>query len=239
MDGLSEKQTDLNIFSLNTLLLVLWFGSLWGAVEALIGGVLHYVLPPTVPGKFMILMATGIMAWAYKKSGKPWMPLAIALIAAPLKLFSAVVFQLPLNAPAILNPVFGILSQGLGFALVALAVHKVTMPKPVKYLTIGAGAGAIYSFVFIGLVAGPGLVLYPSMEVIKELGTKFPGWARSASGLISFATTSVTYSAIAAGLGGLLVSLLPFKVYPGLKPRTLLSGSVVWLTIFFVSSWLI
>ncbi len=239
MAGLSEKQNNLKNFSLNALLLVLWFGSLWGAVEALIGGVLHYVLPPTVPGKFMILLATGIMAWAYKKTGKPWMPLAIAFIAAPLKLFSAVVFQLPVNAPAILNPVFGILSQGIGFTVVALAVHKLTAPKPAKYLTIGAGAGAIYSFVFIGLVAGPGLALYPAMEVIKELGTKFPGWAKSASGLLGFATTSITYSAIAAGLGSLLVSFLPFKVYPGLKPKRLLSGSVLWLTIFFVSSWLI
>lgn len=239
MGSLFENQSGIKDNTINLLLLVLWFGSLWGAVEALIGGLLHYILPPTIPGKFMIFMAIGIMAWSYKKTGKPWMPVAIALIAAPLKLFSAVVFQMPVNAPVILNPVFGILSQGLGFSLVALIVHKLTLPKSVKFLTAGAGAGATYSFIFAGLVAGVGLAVYPSMEVIKELGTKFPYWARSFSGLVSFGSTSLIYSVIAAGIGGFSVSFLPFKEYPKLKPGALASGSALWLTIFFVSSWLI
>ncbi len=239
MGSLFENQSGIKDNTINLLLLVLWFGSLWGAVEALIGGLLHYILPPTIPGKFMIFMAIGIMAWSYKKTGKPWMPVAIALIAAPLKLFSAVVFQMPVNAPVILNPVFGILSQGLGFSLVALIVHKLTLPKSVKFLTAGAGAGATYSFIFAGLVAGVGLAVYPPMEVIKELGTKFPYWARSFSGLVSFGSTSLIYSVIAAGIGGLSVSFLPFKEYPKLKPGALASGSALWLTIFFVSSWLI
>lgn len=236
MDLLGGKQRNLKNFSLNILLLVLWFGTLWGAVEALIGGLLHYFLPPTVPGKIMIVIATGLMAWSLRKTGKVWMPLAISLIAAPLKLFSGVVFSLPLNAPAILNPVFGILSQGLGFTLVTLAIYKLPVRRSMKYLAIGAGAGAIYSFVFIGLVAGPGMALYLPMEAIKELGTKFPYWAQSVSGLMNFASSSLPYSAIAAGLGGLLVGVLPFNVHPRLNPRLLLSGSVLWLTIFFVSS---
>lgn len=239
LDLLSDNQSGIKDNTINLLLLVLWFGSLWGAVEALIGGVLHYILPPTIPGKFMIFLAIGIMAWSYKKTGKPWMPVAIALIAAPLKLFSAVVFQMPVNAPVILNPAFAILAQGLGFSLVALMVHKLTLPKSVKFLTAGAGAGASYSFIFAGLVAGVGLSLYPPMEVINELGTKFPYWAKSFSGLINFGSSSLIYSVIAAGIGGLTVGLLPFKVYPKLKPGTLASGSALWLTIFFVSSWLI
>ncbi|MFP4136423.1 MAG: hypothetical protein ACLFN7_05065 [Candidatus Acetothermia bacterium] len=240
MDSLQDSQSKIKTLSLNFLLLMLWFGALWGAVEALIGGLLHYLLPPTVPGKFMIVIATGLMAWSLKKTGKPWAPLAMAVIAAPLKLFSGVVFSLPLNAPAILNPVFGILSQGLGFTVVALALYKLPVHKYARYLGIGAGAGAIYSFVFIGLVAGPGLALFPPMEVvINELGSKFPGWATSVSGLIGFASSSLPYSAIAGGLGGLLVGVLPLDVYPKVKPGALVSGSVLWLTIFFVSSWLI
>ena len=236
MDSFGGNQKNLKDFSLNILLLVLWFGTLWGAVEALIGGLLHYFLPPTVPGKIMIVIATGLMAWSLRKTGKVWMPLAISLVAAPLKLFSGVVFSLPLNAPAILNPVFGILSQGLGFTIVALAIYKVSMPKPAKYLAVGAGAGAIYSFVFIGLVVGPGMALYLPMEAIKELGTKFPGWARSVPGLMGFARSSLPYSAIVAGLGGLLAGVLPFNVYPEVKPKLLLAGSALWVTIFFVSS---
>lgn len=236
MDSLIDNQKNLKNLSLNILLLVLWFGTLWGAVEALIGGLLHYFLPPTVPGKVMIVIATGLMAWSLRKTGKVWMPLAISLVAAPLKLFSGVVFSLPLNAPAILNPVFGILSQGLGFTLVTLAIYKLPLRRSMKYLAIGAGAGAIYSFVFIGLVAGPGMALYLPMEVIKEMGFKFPYWAQSVSGLMGFASSSLPYSAIAAGLGGLLAGVLPFNVHPRLNPRLLLSSSVLWLTIFFVSS---
>lgn len=239
MGSLTDDRLNIKNFPINTLLLVLWFGTLWGAVEALVGGLLHYVLPPTVPGKIMIVIATGIMAWALKKTEKPWMPLAISLIAGPLKLFSAVVFQLPVNAPAILNPVFGILSQGLGFTLVALAIYKIPLPKLTRYLAIGAGAGALYSFIFIGLVKGPGMLLYLPMKIIDELGTKFPYWAKSISGLIGFASSSLPYSAITAGLGSLLVGVFPAKVYPKLKPEILASGSVLWLTIFFVSSWLI
>lgn len=238
LDSLADNQSEIKTLSLKFLLLTLWFGALWGAVEALVGGFLHYVLPPTVPGKFMIVIATGLMAWSLKKTGKPWMPLAMAMIAAPLKLFSGVVFSLPLNAPAVLNPVFGILSQGLGFTIVAFAIYRLPVHKYAKYLGIGAGAGAIYSFVFIGLVAGPGLALFPPMEVvINELGSKFPGWATSVSGLLGFASSSLPYSAIAGGLGGVLVGALPFDIYPKVKPKALFSGSMLWLTIFFVASW--
>lgn len=239
MGSVTEDQTNLKNFSINTLLLILWFGTLWGAVEALIGGYLHYFLPKTVPGKIMILLAFGIMAWSLRKTGKPWMPVAISFVAAPLKLFSAVLFSLPVNAPAILNPVFGILSQGLAFTLIGLAVYKLPLSRPGKYLAIGAGAGAIYSFIFIGLVSGPGMALYLPMETIRELGTKFPKWAKTISGLIGFARSSLPYSAIAAGLGSLIVGVLPVSFHPKLKPKILASGSMLWLTIFFISSWLI
>lgn len=228
-----------NKSTLDFLLLVLWFGSLWGAVEALIGGVLHATLPPTIPGKVMIVLATGLMAWSLKKTDKTWMPFAIALIAAPLKLFSAVVFSLPINAPAVLNPAFAILAEGVGFALVYAAASQLPAPKWTKFLVSGAGAGTIYSFVFVGIVSGIGLSVYPPMEVINELGTKFPRWAQSTSGLINFAKTSLPYSTIMAGVGAFLVGILPANIYPRLNRKVLLSGSAIWLTIFFVSSWLI
>lgn len=222
----------------NLLLLVLWFGTLWGAAEALIGGLLHSLLPPTVPGKIMIVAATGIMAWALRKTGKWWGPVAIAMVAAPLKLFSAVVFVLPITAPVVLNPALGIFAEGIGFSLVYLVLCRLPAPEWPKFVAIGAGAGAIYSFVFVGTVVGIGLSVYPPMEVIKELGTKFPYWAKSTGGLISFAKTSLPYSAIMAGIGSGLVAILPARTYPKLNPKVLLSGSALWLTIFFVSAWL-
>ncbi|MFP3952867.1 MAG: hypothetical protein ACOC88_02050 [Candidatus Bipolaricaulota bacterium] len=237
VSGNRDKKFDKSI--IDNLLLVLWFGSLWGAVEALIGGLLHTLLPPTIPGKIMIVLATGMMAWSFKKTGKFWIPVAIALVAAPLKLFSAVVFLLPVNAPAVLNPAFAILAQGVGFSLVCLVVTRIPAPKWGRYLAVGAGAGTIYSFVFVGIVSGVGLFVYPPMEVIKELGTKFPYWAQSTGGLINFARTSLPYSTIMAGIGATLVGLLPVNMYPRTDKKILVSGSVLWLTIFFVSSWLI
>ncbi len=237
VNGNGNKNNDKS--ATDYLLLILWFGTLWGAVEALIGGLLHALLPPTIPGKVMIVLATGLMAWSLKKTDKFWAPFAIAMVAAPLKLFSAVVFTLPVNAPAVLNPAFAILAEGLGFSVVYVIFSKVPAPKWAKYLGVGAGAGTIYSFVFVGIVSGIGLSIYPPMEVIKELGTKFPRWAQTTSGLINFAKTSLPYSTIMAGIGSTLVGLLPVNLYPGTNRKVLASGSALWLTIFFVSSWLI
>jgi len=222
-----------------TLLFLLWFGTLWGACEALIGGLLHNLLAPTYPGKIMIALAMGLLALAVRRTGKPWIPLGMAFVAAPLKLFSAVVFSLPVSAPAVLNPAFSILAQGAAFSLAALALNRSSLSRPLRFALIGAGAGALQSLIFVGLVRGPGLWLYPSMQVIQALGTKFPKWVLSSAGIGGFLALSIPYSILAAGLATLAIGSIPVQTRKAHRPALLLAGACLCLAIYFLSSWLI
>ena len=231
--------TTLHTGTIDTLLILLLFGSLWGVVEALFGGLLHVILPPTYQGKIMIALAIALMAIAVRQTRKPWIPLGMALIAAPLKLFSAVVFTLPVSAPAILNPVFSILAQGAAFAVFAMAVEGRRWPAPLRLALAGIGAGALQSLLFAGLVRGLGHLLYLPLAAIEKLGTKFPYWSMSASGIGNFLSTSVPYSALAAGVAGIVIGLIPFRVHRSFRPAFVLAGSALCLGIFFLASWFI
>jgi len=221
------------------LLTLLWFGALWGACEALFGGLLHLVLPPTYPGKIMIGLAMGLMAVAVRRTGRPWMPLGMALVAAPLKLFSAVVFALPVCAPAVLNPAFAILSQGAAFAVIVVAVGRLPLAQPLRFGLVGTGAGALQSLLYVGLVRGPGLWLYPPLETLQELGTKFPYWSLSLAESGSFLSVSIPYAVLAAGVAALAAGWAPLRLRARFRPALLVAGTVVCLVTFFLSSWLI
>lgn len=234
MRRLSVSQSEVG----TVLLTLLWFGVLWGAVEALFGGLLHLLLPPTYPGKVMMALAVGLMSYAVRRTGKTWIPLGMALIAAPLKLFSAVVFALPVSAPVVMNPALAILAQGAAFALVALALRRRPVAVPLRFGLIGVGAGALQSLLYVGLVRGPGLWIYPPLTVLQELGTKFPSWALSVSGIASFLSISVPYSALAGGVAALAVGSASLRVR-AYRPAFLLAGTALCLVIFFLASWFI
>ncbi len=221
------------------LLTLLWFGALWGACEALFGGLLHFVLPPTYPGKIMIGLAMGLMAFAVRRTGRPWMPLGMALVAAPLKLFSAVVFALPVCAPAVLNPAFAILAQGAAFAVIGVALSRLPLTRPLRFGLVGASAGAMQSLLYVGLVRGPGLWLYPPLQTLQELGTKFPYWSLSLTKIGSFLSVSIPYGVLAAGVAALAVGCAPLRLRARIRPALLVAGIVVCLAAFFLSSWLI
>lgn len=221
------------------LLVVLWFGTLWGACEALLGGVLHSYLPPTYPGKFMIAVAMGLMAFAIRRTGRPWIPLGMALVASPLKLFSAVIFSLPVCAPAVLNPAFSILAQGVAFALFAVALGRVLPERPFRFGLAGAAAGALQSLLYVALVRGPGLWLYPPLETLQALGTKFPHWVASLPQIANFLSVSIPYSVLAAGVAALAIGCAPLRTRVQMRPAVLTVGVVLCLVTFFLSSWLV
>ena len=187
----------------------------------------------------MIGLAMALMAVAVRRAGRPWMPLGMALVAAPLKLFSAVVFALPVCAPAVLNPAFSILAQGAAFALLAVVFYRVPLAKPIRFGLVGASAGALQSLLYVGLVRGPGLWLYPPLEVLQGLGTKFPHWVLSLPKIASFLSISIPYAVLAAGVAALAVGSAPLRMPARFRPAFLLSGTMLCLMTFFLSSWLI
>jgi hypothetical protein len=219
------------------LLTVLWFGALWGAVEAVLGGILHGILPGTYPGQIMMVIAAGLMTYAIRRTGTAWMPLGMAVVAAPLKLFSAAILVLPVTAPQVINPAASILAEGLTFAVAAHLLYRRSSAEPLRFGLIGLGAGALQAVLAVAFVLGPGVRLYPSMAVLQALGAKYPTWVTSPSATMSYLVTSTVTATLLCALGALVVGLMPLGERRAYRPAWLAVGSAVCLAIFFVASW--
>jgi hypothetical protein len=219
----------------NPLLTVLWFGALWGALEAVVGGALHMVLPPTVPGRVMLAVAFALMALAVERTGKPWMPAAMALVAAPLKLLSAWTFALPVVAPAVVNPAFAILAEGAAFSVAAYVLTRIVLPRPTRLATIGATAGALQVAAYVVLVRTAGLALYPPRPELQAIGAKFPAWALSADAAWAYVFAGLPLALLAGAVGGLLAGLLagllPQPREGAFRPALLYAGSAACLAL--------
>ena len=63
---------------------IIFFGSLWGLLEATIGYSLQF-LPPLVSGSVMFPIAATIMYWAYRNSESKISIIFVAMIAASIK----------------------------------------------------------------------------------------------------------------------------------------------------------
>lgn len=229
-----------------TLLTILAFGTLWGATEALFGGLLHMILPARIPGKIMVGIAMGIMAFAIRRTGKVSLPLMMALIAAPLKLFSAVIFNIPVNAPQVLNPAFAILAQGAAFSALTLLIYRrhghvaslIRLRDRLQWGMIGIGAGVLQAGLFVIIIRSLGVLLYPSITVLQERGLRFPHWAFSWDGVWSFSTRTVPLIAIAAGIAVVIAGVIPVYTQKPLRKSILAVGSAACLMIFFAASFL-
>ncbi len=208
----------------NVLLTVLWFGTIWGALEAVVGGVLHLALPPTVPGRVMIVIAVMLMAYAVDRTDRLWMPAAMGLVAAPLKLLTAAMLSLPVTAPAVLNPAFAILAEGLAFTVIAFAFVRLPIGRPVRLAVVGLLAGGLQILVYALVVRSIGLAVYPPQDVLTALGTKYPTWAASAHGTRLYLEGMLAYAVAAGTIGGLAAGLRPKPLARPYRPAFLLRG---------------
>lgn len=101
----------------------LLFGSLWGVLEATLGGVLHLLHLP-FKGQVMANIGFFIMAVAVAASRRPLMPLAVGLVAASFKATDALLLSVPLAERMIVNPMIAIVLEALAFQALFLAVTK-------------------------------------------------------------------------------------------------------------------
>jgi hypothetical protein len=218
------------------LLVVLFLATLWGAVEALVGGVLHRILPPTYPGHVMLALAMGILTYAVRTTGRPAVPTAMALVAAPMKLLSGALFVLPWTAPEVLNPALAILAEGLAVSVLAALFWR--PGRDAALLPVAAGAAVLQWFVWVALVRGIGTALYPPDATLAALGAKVaPAWAKSWAGIAGTAPQAMATSLVAGLLGGTAAVALPRPAPLALRPRALAAGTAMCLVVFFVASW--
>jgi len=117
---------------------ILVFGSIWGFLEATLGGFLHLIIFPN-KGAIMAGIGVATMASALAIYKKPGMLLGIGIIAASFKLLDVWLFALPVASIHIINPAMAIIFESLAFSLVAVFV----MNKIAKNASIGIGAGVL------------------------------------------------------------------------------------------------
>lgn len=217
-------------------LTILFLGSLWGAVEASVGGMLHRALPPTYPGRLMLAIAMALLAYAVRKTRAPWMPLGMAAVAAPLKLASSVVYGLPPTAPEILNPALAIVAEGAVFAVLSVMLWR--RDRDARLVPIGAGAGVLQWIVWVGLVVWVGGALYPPDAVLADLGAKLaPAWAASLSSIAAMAPQALLTGLVAGLIGAAAAVSLPRPRPLVVRPAALAAGTALCVAIFFAASW--
>ena len=96
---------------------VLVFGSIWGFLEATLGGFLNLIIFPN-KGAIMGGIGMAIMAAALAIYRKPAILPGIGIVAASFKWLNAWLLFVPASAVQIINPAMAIILEALAFSLV-------------------------------------------------------------------------------------------------------------------------
>jgi hypothetical protein len=106
----------------------LFWGALWGIVEATVGYLVHLViLIPGIAGFIMFRIGFYFMTRAYKNAGKPEILFSTAAVAAGIKLID---LSLPnLSAIHTINPAIAILME----SAIVFLVYKFMVTKPHQF----------------------------------------------------------------------------------------------------------
>lgn len=116
---------------------IIFFGSIWGIIEATLGYVLH-LLPVSIyiSGTVLFPIVTLILYKAYKYTNSKSSLLAIGGIAALIK---AVDFFMPFGSPfKIINPIYSIIIESLMVFAVIILLDKDDLLSKIKALTIAS-----------------------------------------------------------------------------------------------------
>jgi hypothetical protein len=97
---------------------VLVFGSIWGFLEATLGGFLHLINVPNT-GAIMSGVGMAVMGAALAVFRKPVMLPGIGIVAASFKLLNVWLLFVPANVPHIINPIVAIMLEALALSLAA------------------------------------------------------------------------------------------------------------------------
>jgi len=142
MQVFNKLQTDSQSGNVLRLVIgILVFGSIWGLIEATLGGALH-LIHFTYKGAITGGIGMSIMAAFVVMYRRPKLAFCIAVIAALFKPLSAVIYVKPIFDPSVVNPASAILLEGLAFTLVVSLLFK-RFESSIK-MRIGAGVAAGY-----------------------------------------------------------------------------------------------
>ena len=135
---------------------ILVFGSIWGLVEATLGGALHLVhfaYKGAITGGFgMAIMAAFVVTYR-----RPKLAFCIAVTAALFKPLSALIYGQPVFSPFVVNPASAILLEGLGFTLVVSLLFKGFESSIKARIAAGISAGYLSAILYAILASAVGM----------------------------------------------------------------------------------
>jgi hypothetical protein len=157
---------------------VLVFGSIWGFLEATLGGFLNLIIFPN-KGAIMGGIGMAIMGMALAIYRKPAMLPGIGIVAASFKWLNAWLLFVPPSAVQIINPAMAIILESVAFSLVAVFL----MDRISRNLLVGTGAG-----VLVGLISAIAYVYFAvyvtHSPIFERLGIKSIGEYITGSGVV-------------------------------------------------------
>jgi hypothetical protein len=155
---------------LHVIIGILVIGSIWGLVEATIGGALHLVHFPykgAIPGGIgMAIMATFVVMYR-----RPRLVFWIAVIAALFKPLSALIYVKPIFDPSVVNPASAILLEGLAFTLVVSLLFKGFESSIKTRIGAGIAAGYLSAILYAILASALGMGKYAPLGVTESITT--------------------------------------------------------------------
>ncbi|MDY0344946.1 MAG: hypothetical protein WCX85_01035 [Bacilli bacterium] len=130
---------------LNTLFAVVFFGAVWGLLEATMGYILHW-LPGMWSGLVMFPIGSALMYWAYQNTGRRSTILYVGLLAAAIK---AINFAFPIHWEGLMRvytPMISIILESITVFAVSYIFEKKTSPAKQTFIHLGAIVLAIVSW---------------------------------------------------------------------------------------------
>lgn len=151
---------------------VVLFGSIWGFLEATLGGFLH-LIHFSHKGAIMGGVGMSIMATFVATHRRPSLLIGVGFIAALSKPLSALIYGQPVFAPFVVNPATAILLEALAFSLVAALFLKAFERSVQVRIAAGVAAGylSITLYAIVASVAGMGK--WPSMGLNEKFDSVF------------------------------------------------------------------
>ena len=154
---------------------VLFFGALWGLLEATLGTLLHlpafdkagmYAASTTI----MVPLAYCLMANCYKRTGKLYCMPAMGVIAASIKMTVAFVVGF---RPSVYNPAIYIIVESLAM-MGAVAIFRPTKVLSLKTLAAVIVANTTYQFSYLLInMAMGGTNIFASEKAWINVGEKY------------------------------------------------------------------
>jgi hypothetical protein len=141
---------------LATVIGILVFGSVWGLVEATLGGALH-LIHFTYKGAITGGIAMSIMAAFVVTYRRPRLVFWVGVIAALFKPLSALIYGQPVFSPFVVNPASAILLEGLAFTLVVSLLFKGFESSIKARIAAGISAGYLSAILYAILASALGM----------------------------------------------------------------------------------